>query len=640
MSFSVAGNLVDIRNKRIYPAEILIEYEKIVSIKEQPGPSPTFPKERPSAAQGQLSEEQKNIPSSGSEQWGSPLIGESAGPVGRLEGPGPFILSGFIDAHVHIESSMLIPSEFARLAVVHGTVATVSDPHEIANVCGMKGVEFMIENGRTVPFKFYFGAPSCVPATTFETAGAVLDANDVNELMMRDEILYLSEMMNFPGVLNGDEEVMKKIASAKKYNKPIDGHAPGLSGEEAKKYIEAGISTDHECFTKEEALDKLKYGMKIIIREGSAAKNFEALIDLLNDYPDMIMFCSDDKHPDSLVEGHINQLCARAVAKGIDVFKVLQAACVNPVHHYKLDVGLLREGDPADLIVVKDLENFEVLQTYVDGELVAEEGKSLISNSKSAIGNHVNNFNCSVKQVEEFQMIASNSPLGAGGIVIEALDGQLITNKLHAQPKIENGKWISDVDNDILKIVVVNRYSDAPVAKAFIKNFGLKRGAIASSVAHDSHNIVAVGADDESICAAVNLVIESKGGVAAHPGPACPAGRLPEGKETLAQPSLKEAAFVNNESSISEVSAAGGLSLREGSGMDCAVLPLPIAGLMSIDDGYLVAKKYSEIDRAAKDLGSTLSSPFMTLSFMALLVIPHLKLSDKGLFDGDEFRFV
>jgi adenine deaminase len=531
-SFSVKGNLVDVHQKKIYPAEIFVEGERITAI--------------------------NNLESQTS----------------NLE---HFILPGFIDAHVHIESSMLIPSEFARLAVVHGTVATVSDPHEIANVCGMKGIEYMIENGKTVPFKFNFGAPSCVPATIFETAGAIVDAKDIDALMRRDDILYLSEMMNFPGVLNSDEEVIKKIASSKKYNKPVDGHAPGLRGEMAKKYIDAGISTDHECFTKEEALDKLQHGMKIIIREGSAAKNFEALIDLLNDYEDMMMFCSDDKHPDSLVEGHINQLCARAVAKGIDIFKVLKAACVNPVGHYKLKVGLLRENDFADFVLVKDLKNFEVIQAFINGQLVAEDGKTLIESQKAT---SINNFDCSEKNKEDFKTHPSEN-----SFAIEALDGQLITNKISARNEI-------DIENDILKIVVANRYKDAPVATAFIKNFGLKKGAIASSVAHDSHNIVAVGADDESICKAVNLVIEKKGGVS------CVGGE----KDIL--------------------------------------LPLPVAGLMSTEDGYEVAKKYSAIDKTAKELGSKLSAPYMTLSFMALLVIPHLKLSDMGLFDGDEFKFI
>jgi adenine deaminase len=542
---------VDVHQQTIYPAEIVVQKGKIVSISPIP-------------------------------QFTNQLIN--------------YILPGFIDSHVHIESSMLVPSEFARLAVVHGTVATVSDPHEIANVCGMEGIEFMIENGRTVPFKFNFGAPSCVPATAFETAGAALDSADVEKLLRRDEIKYLSEMMNFPGVLHNDEEVMKKIAAAHRLHKPVDGHAPGLRGEMARRYIqappaegfgEAVISTDHECFTRDEALDKLKYGMKIIIREGSAAKNFEALIDLLHDHSDMMMFCSDDKHPDSLVLGHINQLCARAVTKGIDIFKILKAACVNPVLHYKLDVGLLREGDPADFIVVKDLEKFEVVKTFINGELVAENGISNIKTSKSGL---INNFSCTKKMIPDFEIpiTTHHSPL----TVIEALDGQLITNRLSAEPTIINNLISSNPDEDILKIVVVNRYNDAPIAKAFIKNFGLKEGALASSVAHDSHNIVAVGIDDESICNAVNLVIEHKGGVS----------------------------FCDDDLEM--------------------IVPLPVAGLMSNEDGYKIAEQYSLIDKAVKDAGSTLGSPFMTLSFMALLVIPHLKLSDLGLFDGDRFEFV
>jgi len=551
-SFSITANLVDVHQQRVYPATITIENGRILSIKETPDSRPDSP---------EFTKDRDPTPD--------------------------FILPGFIDSHVHIESSMLVPSEFAKLAVVHGTVATVSDPHEIANVCGMEGVEFMIENGKTVPFKFNFGAPSCVPATIFETAGAALDSADVEKLLQREEIKYLSEMMNFPGVLFKDEEVMKKIAAAHRLGKPVDGHAPGLRGEKAKQYIEAGIFTDHECFTAEEALDKLGYGMKIIIREGSAAKNFEALIDLLHDYPDMIMFCSDDKHPDSLVLGHINQLCARAVTKGVDLFKILKAACVNPVNHYKLDVGLLREGDLADFVVVKDLENFEVVKTFINGELVAENGVSNIKTGKSGL---VNNFSCQKKEIADFEvpLPTSHTPLA----VIEALDGQLITNRLSIEPKVENGMIVSDTERDILKIVVVNRYSNAPVARAFIKNFGLKQGALASSVAHDSHNIVAVGVDDESICDAVNLVIEHTGGVS----------------------------FCTNDLAM--------------------IVPLPVAGLMSNEDGYKIAEQYSLIDKAVKEAGSTLGSPFMTLSFMALLVIPHLKLSDKGLFDGDSFKFV
>lgn len=542
-SFVLQGNIVAITEKNIFFGEITVEQGKIVSVTKL-----------------------------------DPLAKDSA----------HYICPGFIDSHVHIESSMLVPSEFARLAVVHGTTGTISDPHEIANVCGAEGVHYMISNGKTVPFKFHFGAPSCVPATIFETAGAALNAEEVDALLAMPEIKYLSEMMNFPGVLNGDEEVMKKIASAKKYNKPVDGHAPGLRGETAKKYIDAGISTDHECFTAEEALDKLQYGMKILIREGSAAKNFEALIGLMNDHYENMMFCSDDKHPDSLAEGHINQLCARAVAKGIDVFKVLQAACVNPVLHYKMENGILREGDAADFILLKDLTNFEVLKTYINGELVAENGESFIKTTTAAI---INEFNCDEKTAADFAIPAS--PGQQTIPVIEALDGQLITNKLDLPALVKNDELVSDVDNDILKIVVVNRYQNAPVAKAFIKNIGIKKGALASSVAHDSHNIVAVGVDDESLCKAVNLVIQQRGGVSA----------VGDGKEM--------------------------------------VLALPVAGLMSNEDAYRVAADYTAIDKFSKEtLGSNLTAPFMTLSFMALLVIPHLKLSDKGLFDGDSFSFV
>jgi adenine deaminase len=486
---------------------------------------------------------------------------------------------------------MLIPSEFARLAVVHGTVGTVSDPHEIANVCGVAGVDYMIENGKKVPFKFNFGAPSCVPATVFETAGAMIDSTAVEALLQRPEIAYLSEMMNFPGVLFKDPEVMKKIAAAHKTGKPVDGHAPGLRGEQAKQYIEAGISTDHECFTLDEAIDKLQHGMKIIIREGSAARNFEALIELVDDHPNQVLFCSDDKHPDSLVAGHINELCARAVAKGIDVFHVLKAACVNPVLHYRLPIGLLQEADAADFIVVKDLSAFEVLETYIDGILVAKEGKTLIEKVSSAI---INRFDCKPVSADEL-IIAENAYPSANGMipVIEALDGQLITNKLMLPGTLVNGHWMVNTEHDILKMVVVNRYHQAPAAKCFIKNIGLKKGAIASSVAHDSHNIVAVGVDDESLAAAVNLVISERGGVSCYAGTG-----------------------------------------------HHQVLGLPVAGLMSTEDGYKVAAAYTSIDRMAKEIGSVLQAPFMTLSFMALLVIPHLKLSDKGLFDGNRFELV
>ena len=508
----------------------------------------------------------------------------------------PYLLPGFIDAHVHIESSMLTPAQFARLAVVHGTVSTVSDPHEIGNVLGVEGVEYMIADGKRVPFKFCFGAPSCVPATTFETAGATIGVRDIRRLLGLKEIGYLAEMMNFPGVLHQDPDVMQKIALANAFNKPIDGHAPGLRGNDAQRYIDAGMSTDHECFTYEEGLDKVQRGMNILIREGSAAKNFEALIPLLTDFPEKIMFCSDDKHPDSLIEGHINQLVKRALSKGHDLFNVLRAACLNPVLHYRLPVGLLREGDPADFILVNNLTDFAVLNTFINGEIVAENGISRLPDLHSE---HVNQFNCQPKKPEDFEVVAeaAESDLQPMLQVIEALDGQLITNRLPLPPTILNNRIVADAARDILKITVVNRYQDTPPALAFIKNFGLKKGAIASSVGHDSHNIIAVGCDDDSICQAVNLVIAAKGGISAV--------------ATITNPENHQ------------------------------LLPLPIAGLMTDTSGYEVAEHYTAIDRFVKnELGSTLTSPFMTLSFMALLVIPSLKLSDRGLFDGQKFRFI
>ena len=513
---------------------------------------------------------------------------------GRIKGirplasaPQRYILPGLVDAHVHIESSMLVPSEFARLAVVHGTVATVSDPHEIANVLGIAGVEYMIQNGRLTPFKFYFGAPSCVPATGFETAGASIDASGVKTLLNMPEIKYLAEMMNYPGVLMADKEVMAKISIAQQLGKPIDGHAPGVIGVDAQRYFGAGISTDHECFTYEEALEKLKLGVKIIIREGSAAKNFNALIELLPQYPAQIMFCSDDKHPDDLINGHINQLIARALMNGCDLYDTIRAATLNPVQHYHLEVGLLREGDPADLIIVEDLSTFEVVETYINGQMVARRGQTLLDAVKAEVPNH---FNTEIKTPADFVVKART---GAAVRVIEALNGEIVTRSATVKLPISDACVCSDPAQDVLKIAVVNRYKNAAPAIAFIKNFGLKEGAIASCVGHDSHNIIAVGVDDVSLCAAVNAIIRNRGGISA----------------------------VNSEGE--------------------KVLPLPVAGIMTNADGYQTAKLYSEIDGFVKNtLGSTLSAPFMTLSFMALLVIPDLKLSDLGLFSGKEFAFV
>tara|TARA_B100000809_G_scaffold24679_1_gene21597 strand:+ start:1281 stop:2903 length:1623 start_codon:yes stop_codon:yes gene_type:complete len=533
---NVKGNIVDILNKRIFKGEVVTENGHISAIRE-------------------VNHSEEN-----------------------------FILPGFVDAHIHIESSMLVPSEFAKIAVVHGTVATVSDPHEIANVLGLKGVDFMIENGKKVPLKFNFGAPSCVPATSFESAGAIIDADDIKLMMENPDIKYLAEMMNYPGVLFDDEEVLKKIQHSKNNNKPIDGHAPGLRGDDVTKYIAAGISTDHECFTFDEALEKLQKGMKVLIREGSAAKNFEALIALLPEYFENMMFCSDDKHPDDLLLGHINQLCERAVAKGIDVFKVLQAACVNPVKHYNLEVGLLQKGDAADFILVDNLKNFNVLETYINGELVAKNGKSFV---KSVPFEILNNFNTDKKKVADFRFESSANKIR----VIEALDGELVTNQIEAASLIVDGNLVSNTATDVLKMTVVNRYKNEAPAIAFIKNFGIKEGAIASSVGHDSHNIIAIGVSDEAICKAVNLIIENSGGVCA----------------------------VNN--------------------LEEKIVSLPVAGIMSNLSAEEIGKAYAALDAMAKKMGSKLRAPYMSLSFMALLVIPSLKLSDKGLFDGTSFKF-
>lgn len=499
--------------------------------------------------------------------------------------PDRYILPGLVDAHIHIESSMLIPSEFARLAVKHGTVATVSDPHEIANVCGKEGVEYMIENGKKVPLKFYFGAPSCVPATTFETAGAVLDVNDVEELLDRKEIVYLAEMMNWPGVLFDDPDVLAKIKAAHDRGKPVDGHAPGLKGDRAQKYASAGISTDHECFTKAEAVDKLNAGMLIAIREGSAAKNYDELISLFSEYPDKIMFCSDDKHPDDLIRGHINEIVQRTLALGYDLYDTLHACSVLPVKHYGLNVGLLQPGDPADFIVVDHPSSMNVLETWIDGVAVYKNDEVQFPKVESA---RINRFLSYEVTPNDFILRSSKKEQE----VIIANDGELITGrKTFTLPSVGD-QILSDPDRDILKIAVVNRYHKTPPAVGFIKNFGIKDGAIASSVGHDSHNIIVIGTTDEQISRAVNLIMENSGGISA----------------------------VHDDHED--------------------VLALPIGGIMSDDSGEIVAAGYERLSKISRQMGSTLKAPFMLISFMALLVIPALKMSDKGLFDGEKFEFV
>ncbi len=493
-----------------------------------------------------------------------------------------YIIPGFIDAHIHIESSMLVPSEFAKLALPHGTIGTISDPHEIANVCGIEGVRYMIDNGNKVPFYFYFGAPSCVPATSFETAGAIINSTDIHDMLQWEGIYYLSEMMNYPGVLHGDAEVLKKIASAQQLNKPIDGHAPGLMGAEAIAYINAGMSTDHECFTYAEAVHKIQNSMKVLIREGSAAKNFDALIPLLNEYPHMVMFCSDDKHPNELMRGHLNQIATRAVAYGCNVMHVLRALSYNVKQHYNLPHGLLQVGDSADFIVVNNLTDFNVNATYIKGNKVAENGKVLFETIPEKA---INQFNINPIGIADITLAFTQNTLAN---VIVPHDGQLVTT---ATQTLIDKTTQNNISDDVLKIVVVNRYNQAPPAIAFIKNIGLKTAAIASTVAHDSHNIVACGSSDEFILEAINELINCKGGV----------------------------------------------SYADANGVKS--LALPVGGLMSTLDGYTIGNQYETLDTLAKQAGSTLQAPYMTLSFMALLVIPALKLSDKGLFDGKAFEF-
>jgi len=500
--------------------------------------------------------------------------------------PDRYLLPGFIDAHVHVESSMLPPSEFARAAVVHGTVGTVSDPHEIANVLGVDGVEYMIEDGKQVPFHFAFGAPSCVPATPFETSGAELGPDAVSVLLDREDVPYLSEMMNYPGVLDGAPDVLAKIRAAQVRDKPVDGHAPGVRGDDVRQYAAAGIQTDHESVSIEEAREKLEAGMKIAIREGSAAKNFNELIPLMDEAPDRLLFCSDDRHPDALMEGHIDGLVRRAINRGYDRFDVLRAACVHPVEHYGLDVGLLREGDPADFIVVDDLKALTVQRTYVEGELVAENGETRIERVPSGVPNR---FEAGPVEPESFRVAAE----GARVRTITAVDNQLVTGEEIVETPTANGQAVADPDRDVLKLAVVNRYTDeSSPSVAFIQGFGLDHGALASSVAHDSHNVVAVGTNDDALARAVNAVVRQEGGISA----------VAEGTH---------------------------------------VLPLPIAGLMSDESHDVVARRYTRLSTyVQEELGSSMDAPFMTLSFMALLVIPQLKLSDQGLFDGDGFEFV
>ncbi len=516
--------------------------------------------------------------------WQDGIITEVRELGGEAPGLG-YMLPGFIDAHVHIESAMLPPAEFGRIALCHGTLAVVADPHEIANVLGMDGVRFMLDNARQSPFHAYFGAPSCVPATPFETAGGSLGCDDIEQLFREPEVCCLSEMMNYPGVLSQAPDVMAKIELATRLGYPVDGHAPGLKGAEAAAYVQAGISTDHECFSLQEARDKIAAGMHVLIREGSAARNFEALHPLLDESPAQVMFCSDDKHPDDLLQGHINDMVRRAVAAGHDLFDVLRCACINPIDHYRLPLGRLRPGDPMDGIEVPDLTGFKPERVWLAGDLVAEQGEPRLPR---VTVEPVNRFHARPVSVDDLVLQADAGPVRVIGVE----DGSLVTQERWLQPRREAGRVVTDPDQDLLLLCVVNRYRPEPPAVALVQGFGLREGAIASSVAHDSHNIICVGTDPALVCQAVNGLIDHRGGVV--------------------------------------VATDGALD----------ILPLPIAGIMSDGDGFQVGDDYARLDRRARALGSPLSAPFMTLSFMALLVIPELKLSDQGLFDGRSFSFV
>jgi adenine deaminase len=530
------SNIVDIHTRRIYPAEIRIDHQRIVSIKES------------------------------------------------NERHDHFLIPGFVDAHVHIESSMVTPVAFSNVAMRHGTIGAVSDPHEIANVLGMDGVYFMVGNAAMTPMKILFGAPSCVPATAFESSGSIIDAKSVSNLLKDPSVGFLAEMMNFPGVIQSDPEVIEKLLIAKSGNFPIDGHAPGLRGKDLEKYVATGISTDHECFSYDEAVEKISLGMKILIREGSGAKNFDALIPLLRDYPDRIMFCTDDLHPDDLMTGHINLLVKRAIGEGYNIFDVLRAAGFNAVEHYGLDIGLLKEGDLADFVIVDSLEKWNVLDTYINGESVFKKGQA---NLKLIGSEKPNRFNIQKIQSGDLIVKAEAEEIR----VIKAIDGELITKETISRAKTDGEDVIADIENDILKIAVINRYSQSLPAIGFINGFGIEKGAIASSIAHDSHNIICVGTSDEYMAEAINWIIEHKGGI-----------------------------VVND-------------------GGNVKGLPLDIAGIMSSETVEFAARKYKELTTIAKEIGSEMKAPFMTLAFMALLVIPELKLSDKGLFNGKAFSF-
>lgn len=537
----ITGNIVSVEHHEIFAGEIHVEgnrIKKIVVLKKKPDPSMSY------------------------------------------------ILPGFIDAHVHIESTMVTPQYFANHVVQFGTLGVVTDPHEISNVCGIEGFDYMYREGQKAPINIHFGIPSCVPATPFESSGAIFDPGAIEYLFNKYEAVALSEMMNFPGVVNGFPDVMKKLEIARKNNKVIDGHAPALRGQDLHTYIEAGISTDHEAFSYDEAKEKIKLGMMIQIREGSAARNFEALHELIAEYPDKVMFCTDDAHPDTLIQGHIDRIVKLAIKKGHSVFDVLKAASINTIQHYNLPIGQLKSRDYADFIVVNNLEELHVQESYLKGTQIFNRDKAVKKIENNTV---VNQFHVDPVNIEQFKLKDQGKPVR----VIQALDGALITKKNSAQLPVKDGLVQSDLENDILKMVVVNRYQKVPELRiGFITGFNLKKGAFASSIAHDSHNLICVGTNDHDMLMALNTLIAEQGGIS---------------------------------TSVER---------------QCEVVPLPVAGLMANETIDNMAVKYKKLDQNVKKMGSKFEAPFMTLAFMSLLVIPSLKLGDKGLFDVDKFEFV
>ena len=530
------------------------------------------------------------------------------------------MIPGFIDSHCHVESSKISPANFAKAVIPFGTTSVITDPHEIANVLGVEGIDFMVNDGKKVPFDFYYDVPSCVPATPFETSGAVLDSSVVEELLKRDEMVALGEMMNFPGVINDDEEVMKKIEAAKKLNKAIDGHAPLLTGEDLVKYVSAGISTDHECSTFEDAIEKKKLGMKIMVREGSSAKDMDKLLDIdkrLNylieeemagnlevdnidealAIPPFDFLVCDDINASDLMKGHLDQLVKKAISLKINPKEAIKMVTFNPAKHYGLDGGIIETGRVANFVLVDDLRNLNVSKVWIHGELVYEDGEVLFDVEPY---DAKNTFDLDEVIPEDFDVIMEMDYVSSlmdettNVFVRVANDGELVTGKSEETLLIKNKVIQPDLKKDIIKIAVVNRYGGNNITNGFIKGFGLKRGAFASSVAHDSHNIVVVGTNSEDMAAAVNLIREKKGGLS----------------------------IVSQEDNIKEI------------------LELPIAGLMSDKDVQYVGPKLKKLIDITHELGCTMSSPFMTLSFMALVVIPSFKISDQGMFDFESFGFI